>query len=164
VLLAAALAGATAAADGARGSEAGVRAVTVGCSQIIGAQATGHDDGMRVVLGIVSVPQAYLAGVVRAPQFAPFPYWRKAGMVVRTSNEPVTVIVPPAWRARVRIGWGNPAPEVAVVRFAACPAGERRWNAYAGGFFLRSRSACVPLTFEVGHRRSTVRFGVGRRC
>ena len=36
--------------------------------------------------------------------------------------------------------------------------------AYSGGFFLRSRAACVPLVFRVGSRSAVVRFGVGRRC
>ncbi|MGZ4380272.1 MAG: hypothetical protein ACXVZ2_03955 [Gaiellaceae bacterium] len=63
----------------------------------------------------------------------------------------------------VRIGWGNPASPASVVRFAACPS-PRAWNGYAGGFFLRSHSACVPLSFAVGGRRATLRFGVGQRC
>ncbi len=37
-------------------------------------------------------------------------------------------------------------------------------NAYAGGFYLRSRTACVPLVFRVGDRSATLRFGIGRRC
>ena len=37
-------------------------------------------------------------------------------------------------------------------------------TAYAGGFFLRSPSVCVPLIFRVGARSATVRFGIGRRC
>jgi hypothetical protein len=36
--------------------------------------------------------------------------------------------------------------------------------AYAGGFFLRAPSACVPLVLAVGSRRQTVWFGIERRC
>ena len=138
-------------------------AVTVGCDQIIGTARTGHDAGHRVVLGVVSAPPASLPGVVHVPESAPFPYWRKAGMVIRAGRKPVTVTVPKAWRRRVRIGWGNPASPATVVRFVAC-ASPRTWNGYAGGFFLRTRSACVPLVFAVGGRRVTLRFGLGRHC
>jgi hypothetical protein len=40
----------------------------------------------------------------------------------------------------------------------------RQGFAYSGGFFLRSPGACLPLTFRVGQRSATVRFGLGRRC
>jgi hypothetical protein len=59
---------------------------------------------------------------------------------------------------------------VSSLRIASCPlvregAGPRpRWNAYAGGFYLRTRSVCVPLVVRVGGRSRTVRFGVGRPC
>jgi hypothetical protein len=36
--------------------------------------------------------------------------------------------------------------------------------AYAGGFQLRVRAACVPLVFRVGRRSATARFGLGRAC
>jgi len=159
VLSTAALAGAAAGAE----IVSAATAVTVGCDQIIGTARTGHDAGHRVVLGVVSAPPAFLPGVVHVPESAPFPYWRKAGMVIRAGRKPVTVTVPKAWRRRVRIGWGNPASPATVVRFVAC-ASPRTWNGYAGGFFLRTRSACVPFVFAVGGRRVTLRFGLGRRC
>ena len=34
---------------------------------------------------------------------------------------------------------------------------------YAGGFYLRSPSACLPLVFRVGRRSETVRFGIGQQ-
>lgn len=161
---------ATAAFGGMAGSAEGVstaprpgNVVTVGCDQIIGTVETGHDADYRVVLGVVSAPPAALSGVVHVPAFSPFPYWRKAGIVIRAGRKPVTVSVPKAWRRRVRIGWGNSASPATAVRFAACPS-PRGWNAYAGGFFLRTRSACVPLVFAVGGRRATLRFGVGQHC
>jgi hypothetical protein len=159
----AALGGATASAQAVSSSSLPAGVVTVGCDQIIGTAKTGHDAGYRVVLGLISAPPETLPGTVRVPQFAPFPYWLKAGMVIRASRKPVTVSVPKAWTRRVRIGWGNPASPATVVRFAACPS-PRSWNAYAGGFFLRTRSACVPLAFTAGRSRTTLRFGLGRQC
>ena len=138
--------------------------VTVGCDQIIGTAKTGHDSGYRVVLGVVSAPPASLQDPVYVADFAPFPYWLKAGMVIRAGSRPVTVSVPEAWRRRERIGWGNPATPTTVVRFAACPSLARTWNAYSGGFFLRTRAACVPLRFAVGERSAKMRFGLGRHC
>jgi hypothetical protein len=154
---------ALAASGGAAASARSANVVTVGCDQIIATAKTGHDAGYRVVLGVVSAPPATLPGVVHVPELSPFPYWRKAGIVIRAGRTPVTVSVPKAWRRRVRIGWGNPASPASVVRFAACPS-PRTWNAYAGGFYLRARSACVPLAFAVGGRRATLRFGLGQHC
>jgi hypothetical protein len=37
-------------------------------------------------------------------------------------------------------------------------------NAYAGGFYLRAPSACLPLIFTVDGRSTSVRFGIGKRC
>ena len=37
----------------------------------------------------------------------------------------------------------------------------RRWKA---GFYLRSKSACVPPEFAVVRRSAVVRIGAGRRC
>jgi hypothetical protein len=143
---------------------------TVTCDQIAGPVKSPRADGYRVVLGIVSVPPAYLPQVVKVQGFEPWKYWEKAGLVVRLGHVPIDVSVSSAWRSRVAITWGNEGP-VGSLRIAACasvldPRGldPRGWHGYAGGFYLRSRSACVPLTFRVGHRSATVRFGVGRHC
>ena len=60
--------------------------------------------------------------------------------------------------------WGNggSAP-VASLRFTACPGPRNVGHAYAGGFYVRA-PACVPLSFTVGKRTATIRFGVGHRC
>jgi hypothetical protein len=91
--------------------------------------------------------------------------WRKAGLAVRGNAPPVDVTVPKAWRTRAAITWGDSAI-VSALRIAPCAPflPPKVWNAYAGGFYLRSRTACVPLIFRVGQRRQTVRFGLGRRC
>jgi hypothetical protein len=118
----------------------------------------------RLVLGAASVPPAYLEQVV-ATQDKPWAYWRKAGLVVRANGEPVTVSVPKVWRTRAAITWGNGGHGVfSSVRIAGCGSSPNSGNAYAGGFYLRSRSACLPLVFRVGVRTATVRFGIGQKC
>jgi hypothetical protein len=135
----------------------------VPCDDIISQHSSPHADGYRVVLGVVSVPPAYLAQVVRLTGQA-WPYWRKAGIAILGGHSPVTVTVPSAWRSRAAITWGNSTRVVSSVRVAACPYWANSWNGYAGGFYLRSPSACVPLIFRVGRQSANLRFGVGRHC
>jgi hypothetical protein len=136
---------------------------TVSCESIILLKGSSDTASRRVVLGVVSVPPAYI------PQTFPrrverWRYWTKAGLAIRGGSPSVSVIIPKPWRSRVRIGWGDGGGS--SLRFAPCPAyeSENPWNGYSGGFFLRARSACVPLIFRVGNRSETVRFGIGRRC
>ena len=136
---------------------------TVSCDKIIGRVGSGQVGGYRVVLGAVSVPPAFLRQVIPTSE-QPWTHWRKAGLVIRGSSLPVYVSVAKAWRGRAAITWGNSGTTTSL-RIARCPPSEdKAWNAYAGGFLLRSRSACVPLVFQVGLRRQTVRFGIGKRC
>ena len=117
--------------------------------------------GYRLVLGAVSVPRAYGRSYPRA---GAWPYFAKGGIVVRSGTS-VTITVPPAWRKRVAISWGNNVHRVFhTIRIAACSRVPKQGYAYAGGFFLRRPSACAPLVFAVGDRRQTVWFGIGRRC
>ena len=144
-------------------SASGLPPATVSCESIVLSRGSADAVGRRVVLGVVSVPPAYLPQVVPR-RTGPWTHWSKAGLAVRGGSPRVRVSVPRAWRSRVRIGWGDGGGS--FVRFASCPAYEleKPWNGYAGGFFLRSRSVCVPLIFRVGQRSETVRFGIGRRC
>jgi hypothetical protein len=152
---------ATIAAD-AWSSSAGAPGLT--CRSIIvpGGQFSWHPQ--RVVLGVVSAPPAYIPQTVASGE-SRWPYWSKSGIVVRANSRPVLVSVPAAWRKRAAISWGD-APTASALVFPSCPPSSSLgdWNPYAGGFHLRSRSACVPLVFRVGERTATVRFGVGRRC
>jgi hypothetical protein len=76
----------------------------------------------------------------------------------------VVVSVPKAWRRLAAITWGNTGI-VSRLRIERCPAlPPKVWNAYAGGFYLRSRSACVPLAIRVAERVRIVRFGLAKRC
>jgi hypothetical protein len=136
----------------------------VPCGDAIGHHATGTTDGYRTVLGVVSVPPAYLAQVVRSGQ-APMRWWRKAGMIVRSGSPPVTLTVPQALHNELEITWGNANRQGSALRFAACPSyGRPVWNAYAGGFLLRERAACASLIVTVGRRLATIRFGIGTHC
>jgi hypothetical protein len=140
----------------------GVHPLVITCDQII-IQAKAPPADSRRLLGVLSVPPAYIPQVVRNPGGGQWPYMEKAGLVVRANRLPVTVSVPQAWRTRAAITWGNGKP-VGTIRFSPCPSPPNVWNAYAGGFFLSSRGACVPLVFQVGQRSQVVRFGIDRRC
>jgi hypothetical protein len=159
----------SASALGARVPDA-IRSRTVPCDEIVGLTRFPHWGNAqpqyrnRLVLNAVSVPPAFLpqTGSSGEPQW---PYFSKWGMVVRSDARSVTVTVPARWRDRVAISWGNAGHGVfQTIRFRGCGSGENVGNAYAGGFFLHSRSACVPLTFRVSSRTATVRFGIGQRC
>jgi hypothetical protein len=145
----------------AGGTRAAVR--TVPCDQVIDHPTFPYrSDGYRLVLGAFSVPPAYLRQVVHVG--GKWPYWRKTGLVIRADAPAATVTVPRAWRRRAAIIWGNAGNPAGSLRFASCAGRAREGKAYSGGFYLRARSACVPLVFRVGSRTATVRFGVGRRC
>jgi hypothetical protein len=119
----------------------------------------------RLVLGVVSAPPAYM-GQVNRQTIRAWPYWRKQGIVVRNSGDTVEIGVPRAWRSRAAIAWGyggNGEPFRSVT-LVGCGSDRTRGRAYSGGFYPRSRSACVPLTFRVGKRTRTMRFDLGRRC
>ena len=111
------------------------------------------------------MPPAYMAQIVPTGE-RPWRYWRKQGLVVRASGESVTISVPAAWRSRVAIAWGygGRGEPFSSLRIAGCGSDKTSGRAYSGGFYLRSRSACVPLLFRVGTRSVTVRFGLGQRC
>lgn len=141
----------------------GAPPMRVGCLQVIDWAKRPFAGGYRRVLGVVAAPPAYLPQVVRSAD-PRWPYWEKAGMIVRAGPEPVDVSVPEAWRTRAAITWGNGGPAVSALRFTPCQVTAGVWNAYAGGFFLKTSGACVPLVFEVAGKRQVVRFGVGVRC
>ena len=146
---------------------------TVACDNVILHAKFPHaTSGYRLVLGVVSVPPAHLPNVYSTHR-RPWRYFRKAGLVVRADRGPVVVSVAKAWRNRVAISWGGAGGS--ALRIARCSTkyelrdkdangAPKMGNAYAGGFHLRSRSACVPLIFRAGTRSAVVRFGLGRPC
>jgi hypothetical protein len=142
---------------------------TVPCGQSIASTRFPYfgsnrpENRYRQVLGVVAVPPAFMRQVVPTRQM-PWAYWRKQGLVVSASGKAVNVTVPKSWRRRAAITWGNGIRPVSSLRIEGCHTSAGIGYAYAGGFLLRSPSACVPLVFSVGSRRATVRFGVGQRC
>jgi hypothetical protein len=139
-------------------------APVVPCDQVV-PPVPNSGSGYRTVLDVVSVPPALQPHAVATNR--PWPYFRKAVLNVRAGRTSVTVSVPKPWRTRAAISWGNGGYTgvgiVSSLRIAACPS-LHGWRGYAGGFYLRSSSACVPLTFQVGRRSATVRFAIGYPC
>lgn len=135
----------------------------VTCDKIILTSAHPFHEGTRRVLGVIAAPPAYISQVIRHPG-EQWPYGEKAGLGVRAGSGPITITVPTAWRSRVAIAWGNITTDAGSVQIAACPPSANVWDIYAGGFSLRHRSECFPLTFSVDQKTSTVWFGLGRRC
>ena len=152
------------AAIGARSADSAPPS-TAGCEQIALHLRSGSEDGYRIVLGKVGIPdEEHTSGRAARHRGAQWPYFRRVGLVVRGGTSPVTITVPEGWRDRVAISWGE-TPAVSSLQIASCEASASKpWNAYAGGFFLRSPADCVPLLFQVGGRSTSVRFGVGRAC
>jgi hypothetical protein len=136
-----------------------------GCEQIAVHLRSGSEDGYRIVLGRVGIPDAEQTSRQAARNGGTsWPYFRRVGLIVRGGTSPVTITVPEGWRDRVAVSWGD-TPPVSSLQIASCGTSvSKPWNAYAGGFHLRSRADCVPLDIRVGGRSTSVRFGVGRAC
>jgi hypothetical protein len=127
------------------------------------ASTTGPAAG-RIVLGGISIASgAAVHPAVRVDQ-GWWRYWQKTGLEIRAGSQAVTITVPRAWRARAAITWGVNTGIVSRLRLPGCRAARGTWNAYAGGIYLRSSSACVPLVFGVGQRSAVIKVGVGRHC
>jgi hypothetical protein len=144
-----------------------VAAPADGCQLPVGNEPSSP--GGKIVLGVISLGPDFMQPTVPVHQ-GRWRYWQKHGLWIWAGHQAVTITVPKAWRNRAAITWGVNAGIVSMLRLPGtllspgCPAGPGTWNGYAGGFYLRSRSACVPLVFGVGRRSAVVRVGVGRRC
>ena len=133
----------------------------VGCDQIIAQEGA---PGGKVVLGVLAVPPAHLEPGA-ATGTSPWAYFSKYGIAIRADSPAVLITVPETWRHRAAIGWGNNAGGVNSLRVLSRPRQLGAWDMYAGGFFLRSASGCVPLVFEVGRQTATLSFAIGSgRC
>jgi hypothetical protein len=155
--------GAVLAVSGASAAAAPTGTAPVTCESIVDPGGSYSWRPKRVVLGVVAVPPAFIPQTVRSE--GRWPYWSKAGLVVRADSPPVVVRVTASWGVRAAISWGDGGPAPAL-RYEPCAPSSSLggWNPYAGGFLLRARAACVPLTFTVAGQSKTVRFGVGKRC
>jgi hypothetical protein len=126
----------------------------------------GRDYPAQQVLDAVSAPGKHVpqSSETGAP---PWRWFAKWGIVVRGGpGAPVVVSVPPAWRTRVAITWGNArhGRVFHTLRFTRCGADPSRGFAFAGGFSLRKQNGCVPLRFATGGRSRLVWFGIAKRC
>jgi hypothetical protein len=142
---------------------------TVPCTEVVQTVRFPYAGSVRypsqLVLDAVSAPGKHLpqSSETGAP---PWRWFSKWGLVVRGgAGPPVVVSVPRTWRTRVAIAWGNGGHGVFhTLRFPRCGEEAGSGNAYAGGFFLRRPSGCVPLRFTVDTRTTLVWFGIVRRC
>jgi hypothetical protein len=158
-----AAAGCSTGSAGTTADRAAAPPMRVGCSEIIDRTRQPFAGGYRRVLDVLAVPPAHIIQVVRNDD-PRWPFWEKSGMVVRASRMPIDIRVPASWRNRAAITWGNGRPAATKIRFAPCASPAGVWNAYAGGFLMKARGACIPLVFEVGGERRVVHFGVAIRC
>jgi hypothetical protein len=134
----------------------------VSCGNVI-ATARKPNSEERIVLGSFGAPPQRIQRAANG-QGNGWQYFAKTGVEVKAGSLPVTVSIAPAIRHQAAISWGNALPIVQTVRFTSCRATATRWDAYAGGLFLRSRTACIPLVVKVGSRSKTVRVGIGKSC
>lgn len=88
------------------GSGASSRQRTVPCSETIDITRFPYlgsnrpQERYRLVLGVISAPRAFFRQVVFGNGYANWPYFFKAGMVIRGGGKGVVVSVPRAWRNR----------------------------------------------------------------
>jgi hypothetical protein len=142
---------------------------TVPCGEVIGTVPFPHlgnrDYPAQQVLGTVSAPGKHVPQSSHTGE-PPWRYFSKWGTVVRGGPGPAVVVsVPRAWRTRVAISWGNGGHGVFhTIRLPRCGDDPKVGHAFAGGFFLRAASGCVPLRYTVGARTRVVWFGIVRRC
>jgi hypothetical protein len=121
-----------------------------------------REAGSQVVLGGIFVDAGYAQQPVRVSGSGRWRYWQKRGILIRAGTGPVSVSVPSSWRHRAAITYG--AGIVRSLLLIACRRPSGVWDGFAGGIYLRSPAACVPLVFTLGHRSTTVRFSVAGRC
>jgi hypothetical protein len=134
----------------------------VSCNNVI-ASARKPDSEERLVLGSFGAPPERIQRAQTGPVNG-WQYFAKSGVEIKAGVGPVTVSVATADRDRVAISWGNGLAVVQAQRFAPCGSSARPWHAYAGGFYLRSRTACISLVIKVGPGSKTIRVGVGKSC
>jgi hypothetical protein len=89
----------------------------------------------------------------------------KVGIVIKAGVK-FNIIVPPTWRNRMRIGWGNNgytlATTLQVPGCSSTPDGAK-WLVYPGGFWL-TVAACVPLSIETTTGTRSIQVPIGKNC
>jgi hypothetical protein len=121
------------------------------------------DNGMHSMLGRVGLPTGRPLQLGIGNGTTAWPRYAKNGLMVQRAK-PFELIVPEAWRNRLRLSWGQ-APLATRIRVQGCPAsvpGEK-WLAFAGGFYAKA-PGCMPVIVRAGAEERRVRIGVGARC
>jgi len=149
----------------------GARSSTVlPCGDQIGSSTAPAPE--LTALGPVALPTRFALGAVLLPN-EPDPnarFWAKTGLDIKAGAS-FELVVPPEWRGRLSIAWGNGAPRTTRLQVAACrwmaspsqssPA--RAWLGFAGGYWVRN-PACVSLLVRAGHQTRRVHIGIGAAC
>ena len=146
-------------------------AQTLECEGAIRTAATLADVAPNLIAGEVMAITGGAPGSVTDPiqwgggasyqgfQFA------KVGLAIKTGVK-FNIIVPPTWRNRMRIGWGNNGYTLATtLQVPGCsytPDGAK-WLVYPGGFWLTA-AACVPLTIETTTGTRSIHVPIGKSC
>jgi hypothetical protein len=119
---------------------------------------TAHD---REVFGAVLLPLKYQPQVGRNSPAGHWPYGIKMFLFIRQRARPVLATIPRSSKAAMT--WGS-SPPVRTVRFKSCSNIGVGANGWTGGLLLKSRTAWVPITFQLGTTRRVVPFWIGRHC
>jgi hypothetical protein len=99
------------------------------------------------------------------PLAAPFAYFSKTGLLVRTGKGSAELRILRGEHGRLALGWGNTGRgrlASRVFRVGPCPGGIG-YIAFPGGFYV-DRPHCVRLIVRVRGRDHTARIGVGAAC
>ena len=89
----------------------------------------------------------------------------KVGIAIKAQAK-FSLVVPDAWKDRMRIGWGNQGYTLAtIVQVPGCRSSttDAAWLVYPGGFWL-TQAACVPLTVRTDTESRTIRVPIGISC
>lgn len=119
----------------------------------------------QILFDQVALPtrKALQAGRSADPDFAGR-LFAKAGLYI-ASGASFSLIVPADWVGRLTIGWGSPGQRTThlYVRDCAASGSQKRWLAFAGGFWI-GQPACIPLLVKTASQEQTVQIGLGAPC
>jgi len=99
------------------------------------------------------------------PAVAPYRYFAKSPLFVRTGEGRARIVVPRSERGRLALSWGNTDHDGTASRvFEVGPcAGTGTWIIFPGGYFV-TKPHCARLLVRVdGHQRAA-EVGVGKAC
>ena len=109
--------------------------------------------------------QAMQAAPYRDPSAAPFRYFSKTGLLVRTGKRTAELRIPRSEHGRLALFWGNTGRDRIASRvFHVGPCGGAQgYIAFPGGFFV-NEPHCARVIVRVGDRDHTTRVGLGKAC